>query len=82
MQVINKTDIAEAIGADLKVMEHDALHIRDGGPIEFAQVILSFQFARILQLFLFGLALPACYTTSFFLQQHFKESVWRFKKVF
>jgi hypothetical protein len=35
-----------------------------------------------LQLFLFGLALPACYTTSFFLQQHFKESVWRFKKVF
>jgi urease accessory protein len=48
MQVINKTDLAEAIGADLKVMEHDALHMRDGGPIVFAQVILSFQFARIL----------------------------------
>jgi hypothetical protein len=56
-------------------MEHDALHMRDGGPIVFAQVILSFQFARILQLFLFGLVLPACYTNSFFLQQHFKESV-------
>jgi Ni2+-binding GTPase involved in maturation of urease and hydrogenase len=75
MQVINKTDLAEAIGADLKVMEHDALRMRDGGPIEFAQVILSFQLARILQLFLFGLVLPACYTNSFFLQQHFKESV-------
>jgi urease accessory protein len=36
--VINKTDLAEAIGADLKVMEHDALHMRDGGPIKFAQV--------------------------------------------
>ncbi|CAM6023956.1 unnamed protein product [Sphagnum balticum] len=36
--VINKTDLAEAIGADLKVMEHDALHMRDGGPIVFTQV--------------------------------------------
>ncbi len=82
MQVINKTDLAEAIGADLKVMEHDALHMRDGGPIKFAQVILSFQLERILQLFLVGLVLPAFYTNSFFLQQHFKESVWSFKKVF
>ncbi len=40
MQVINKTDLAEAIGADLKVMEHDALHMHDSGLIEFAQVIL------------------------------------------
>ncbi|RWW10635.1 hypothetical protein BHE74_00029700, partial [Ensete ventricosum] len=30
--VINKTDIAQAIGADLKIMERDALHMRDGGP--------------------------------------------------
>jgi hypothetical protein len=35
-----------------------------------------------LQLFLFELVLPACYTNSFLLQQHFKESVWSFKKVF
>jgi hypothetical protein len=35
-----------------------------------------------LQLFLVGLVLPAFYTNSFFLQQHFKESVWSFKKVF
>jgi urease accessory protein len=41
MQVINKTDLAEAIGAVLKVMEHDALHMHDSGLIEFAQVILS-----------------------------------------
>lgn len=41
MQVINKTDLAEAIGADLEVMEHDALHMHDSGLVEFAQVILS-----------------------------------------
>ncbi|CAM6020531.1 unnamed protein product [Sphagnum balticum] len=37
--VINKTDLAEAIGADLKVMEHDALHMHDSGLIEFAQAV-------------------------------------------
>ncbi|KAH7302730.1 hypothetical protein KP509_23G084900 [Ceratopteris richardii] len=36
--VINKTDLAEAVGADLKVMERDALRMRDGGPFVFAQV--------------------------------------------
>lgn len=36
--VINKTDLAEAIGADLKVMERDSLRMRDGGPFVFAQV--------------------------------------------
>lgn len=36
--VINKTDLAAAVGADLKVMERDALQIRDGGPLVFAQV--------------------------------------------
>lgn len=36
--VINKTDIAAAIGADLSVMERDALRMRDGGPFVFAQV--------------------------------------------
>eukprot|EP00850_Spirogloea_muscicola_P009550 SM000054S18036 [mRNA] locus=s54:74378:76676:+ [translate_table: standard] len=30
--VINKTDLATAVGADLKVMEADALRMRDGGP--------------------------------------------------
>ena len=37
-QVINKTDLAEAVGANLKVMEQDALKMRDGGPFVFAQV--------------------------------------------
>lgn len=38
MQVINKTDLAPAVGADLAVMERDALRMRDGGPFVFAQV--------------------------------------------
>ncbi|KAH0451013.1 hypothetical protein IEQ34_021705 [Dendrobium chrysotoxum] len=36
--VINKTDLALAVGADLAVMERDALRMRDGGPLVFAQV--------------------------------------------
>lgn len=36
--VINKTDLASAVGADLAVMERDALRMRDGGPFVFAQV--------------------------------------------
>lgn len=36
--VINKTDIAEAVGADLAVMERDARKMRGPGPTVFAQV--------------------------------------------
>ena len=36
--VINKTDLAAAVGADLGVMDRDARRIRDGGPLVFAQV--------------------------------------------
>src|SRR5467141_1495502 len=36
--VINKTDLAEAVGADLKVMERDAQKMRGEGPFVFAQV--------------------------------------------
>jgi len=36
--VINKTDLAEAVGADLGVMERDARKMREGGPTIFAQV--------------------------------------------
>ena len=39
LQVINKTDIAAAVGADLGIMERDALRMRDGGPFVFAQVL-------------------------------------------
>lgn len=35
--VINKTDLAPLVGANLDVMERDALAIRQGGPIVFAQ---------------------------------------------
>lgn len=36
--VINKTDLADAVGANLKVMEEDAFRMRDRGPFVFAQV--------------------------------------------
>merc|ERR1711977_202949 len=36
--VVNKTELAEVIGADLGVMERDARKIREGGPTIFAQV--------------------------------------------
>jgi urease accessory protein len=36
--VINKTDLAAAVGADLAVMERDTLKMRGGGPYVFAQV--------------------------------------------
>ncbi|TPX35004.1 hypothetical protein SmJEL517_g02510 [Synchytrium microbalum] len=36
--VINKTDLAEAVGADLSVMDRDAKKMRDEGPTIFAQV--------------------------------------------
>lgn len=36
--VINKTDLAQAVGADLKVMESDTRRMRGSGPFVFAQV--------------------------------------------
>jgi urease accessory protein len=36
--VINKTDLAEAVGADLAIMERDARLMRGEGPFVFAQV--------------------------------------------
>ncbi|KAF2762300.1 urease accessory protein UreG [Pseudovirgaria hyperparasitica] len=36
--VVNKTDIADAVGSDLGVMERDARKMREGGPTIFAQV--------------------------------------------
>ena len=36
--VINKTDLAEKVGADLAVMERDAKAMRENGPFIFAQV--------------------------------------------
>ena len=36
--VINKTDLAPAVGADLDVMARDATKMRDGGPFVFAQI--------------------------------------------
>ncbi len=36
--VVNKVDLAGAVGADLAVMERDAGRMRDGGPTIFAEV--------------------------------------------
>jgi len=36
--IVNKTDLAEIVGADLGVMERDARKMREGGPTVFAQV--------------------------------------------
>jgi len=36
--VINKTDLAQAVGADLSVMERDSKNMRGHGPFVFAQV--------------------------------------------
>lgn len=36
--VVNKVDLAEAVGADMAVMERDARRMRDGGPTVFAVV--------------------------------------------
>jgi urease accessory protein len=36
--VINKTDLADAVGADLSVMDRDAKAMRDDGPYLFAQI--------------------------------------------
>lgn len=46
--MINKTDLAAAVGADLAVMERDALRMRDGGPFVFAQVGCSYHHMRSL----------------------------------
>ena len=37
--VINKTDLAVAVGADLSIMERDARAMRGAGPFVFAQVV-------------------------------------------
>ncbi len=36
--MINKTDLAPVVGADLAVMDRDARRMRGDGPVVFAQV--------------------------------------------
>jgi urease accessory protein len=36
--IVNKIDLAEAVGADLKVMDRDSRRMREGGPTIFAEV--------------------------------------------
>ncbi len=45
--VVNKTDLAAAVGADLGVMDRDARRMRGEGPVEFAQVTRGVAVDRI-----------------------------------
>ena len=45
--VINKTDLAPLVGADLSVMERDAQRMRGGGPVVFAQCTHGVGIAQI-----------------------------------
>jgi urease accessory protein len=45
--VVNKTDLAEAVGADLDVMARDAARMRGDGPVVFAQVTRGVGIAEI-----------------------------------
>jgi urease accessory protein len=36
--IVNKIDLAEAVGADLSVMDRDSRRMREGGPTIFAEV--------------------------------------------
>jgi urease accessory protein len=47
--VINKTDLASLVGADLSVMERDARRMRGDGPFVFAQVTHGLGVAEIAQ---------------------------------
>lgn len=50
--IVNKTDLAEAVGADLDVMERDARKMREGGPTVFAQVKKGVGMGHIVNLIL------------------------------
>ncbi|XP_066297699.1 urease accessory protein UreG-like isoform X2 [Branchiostoma lanceolatum] len=53
--VINKTDLAEAVGADLKVMDRESAMMRDGGPTIFAQAKHNIGVPEIAELILSAL---------------------------
>jgi urease accessory protein len=50
--VINKTDLAAAVGADLGVMERDARAIRGGGPVLLTQVTKGVNVDAVVELIL------------------------------
>jgi len=59
--VINKTDLAPHVGADLAVMERDARHMRGAGETVFAQLKTGVGVARIVDVLcrIGGLTIPA-----------------------
>jgi urease accessory protein len=62
--VVNKIDLAEAVGADLRVMERDAGRMREGGPTIFAEVKNGKNVNYIVDLILSAWKASGAYETS------------------
>jgi urease accessory protein len=62
--VINKTDLADAVGADLGVMARDARTIRGDGPVVMAQVRHDVGVAAVAEAIIAALALARVTTTA------------------
>ncbi|KAF4240936.1 hypothetical protein CNMCM8980_001028 [Aspergillus fumigatiaffinis] len=62
--VVNKTDLAEAVGADLSVMERDAAKIREGGPTVFAVIKQAKGLEHIIDLILSAWKASGAYEAS------------------
>ncbi|OGE50219.1 hypothetical protein PENARI_c018G11400 [Penicillium arizonense] len=62
--VVNKTDLAGIIGADLDVMARDAAKMREGGPTVFAQVKNGKGLANIIDLILSAWKASGAYSLS------------------
>jgi len=62
--VVNKIDLAEAVGADLGVMERDAGRMREGGPTVFAEVKNGKNVQHIVQLLLSAWKASGAYEVS------------------
>lgn len=72
--VVNKIDLAEAVGADISVMERDAARMREGGPTIFAEVKNGKGVQHIVNLILSAWKGSGAYDSSY---KRWKEGVVR-----
>ncbi|KKZ65021.1 urease accessory protein [[Emmonsia] crescens] len=72
--VVNKIDLAEAVGADLSVMERDSAKMREGGPTIFAEVKNGKGVEHIVELVLSAWKASGAYDVSL---QRWKEGAVR-----
>lgn len=71
---MNKIDLAEAVGADLSVMERDSAKMREGGPTIFAEVKNGKGVEHIVELVLSAWKASGAYDVSL---QRWKEGAVR-----